>query len=221
MYGSEREDGCADAPTQEAVEEAARQANAHDFISAFPEGYQTGCGEKGVVLSGGQKQRIAIARALVRQPQVLLLDEATSALDTESEAVVQEALNRLMAGRTVVVVAHRLSTIRDAHRICVVSQGQVAEQGSHEQLMAAKGMYAQLIGRQLTSSSSTCLSRPASASSLSVMSGGCDSEGSRGCSVDAGTPGAAGVGSSSAAGTPRGGVGSSSSGSSSQGMPRS
>ncbi|WIA09667.1 hypothetical protein OEZ85_009053 [Tetradesmus obliquus] len=124
MYGLEREDGCADAPTQEAVEEAARQANAHDFISAFPEGYQTGCGEKGVVLSGGQKQRIAIARALVRQPQVLLLDEATSALDTESEAVVQEALNRLMAGRTVVVVAHRLSTIRDAHRICVVSQGQ-------------------------------------------------------------------------------------------------
>jgi ABC-type dipeptide/oligopeptide/nickel transport system ATPase component len=134
--------------------------------------------------------------------------------------VVQEALNRLMAGRTVVVVAHRLSTIRDAHRICVVSQGQVAEQGSHEQLMAAKGMYAQLIARQLTSSSSACLSRGASASSLSVLSGGCDSEGSRGCSVDAGVTPAAGVGSGSAAGTPRGGV-SSSSGSSSHGISRS
>eukprot|EP00882_Tetradesmus_deserticola_P009457 GHRQ01009982.1.p1 GENE.GHRQ01009982.1~~GHRQ01009982.1.p1 ORF type:complete len:424 (+),score=181.45 GHRQ01009982.1:207-1478(+) len=218
-YGMEQDDGCAAAPTQEALEAAARQANAHDFISAFPEGYETGCGEKGVVLSGGQKQRIAIARALVRQPQVLLLDEATSALDTESEAVVQEALNRLMAGRTVVVVAHRLSTIRDAHRICVVSQGQVAEQGSHEQLMAAKGMYAQLIGRQLTSSSSACLSRPASASSLSVFSGGCDSEGSRGCSVDVGVPAAAAAGGNggSAGGTPRGDPGNSSSASSSQG----
>jgi hypothetical protein len=122
-----------------------------------------------------------------------------------------------------VVVAHRLSTIRDAHRICVVSQGQVAEQGSHEQLMAAKGMYAQLIGRQLTSSSSVSLSRPASASSLSVFSaGGCDSEGSRGCSVDAVMPAAAAAASGgSAAGTPHGGAGSSSSAGSSQGASRS
>jgi ABC-type proline/glycine betaine transport system ATPase subunit len=139
------------------------------------------------------------------------------------QAVVQEALNRLMAGRTVVVVAHRLSTIRDAHRICVVSQGQVAEQGSHEQLMAAKGMYAQLIGRQLTSSSSPSLSRPASVSSLSVFSaGGCDSEGSRGCSVDAVVPAAAAAASGgSAADTPRGGAGSSSSAGSSHGVSRS
>jgi hypothetical protein len=148
----------------------------------------------------------------------------TSSCNALLQAVVQEALNRLMAGRTVVVVAHRLSTIRDAHRICVVSQGQLAEQGSHEQLMAAKGMYAQLIGRQMMSSSSPSLSRPASASSLSVFSGGgCDSEGSRGCSVDAVVPAAAAAAASggSAAGTPRGGAGSSSSAGSSQGVSRS
>ncbi|KAF8073219.1 Abcb9 [Scenedesmus sp. PABB004] len=189
IYGLEPEDGAAP-PSQEAIEEAARQANAHDFVSAFPERYETGCGEKGVVLSGGQKQRIAIARALVRAPQVLLLDEATSALDTESEAVVQEALSRLMAGRTVVVVAHRLSTVRDATRICVVAGGVVAEQGSHDELIGRGGLYSQLVARQLTASPSgaalSALSRGLSASSLGGLSAGDElSEGSRGGSVDA------------------------------------
>eukprot|EP00878_Enallax_costatus_P014219 GHUV01014873.1.p1 GENE.GHUV01014873.1~~GHUV01014873.1.p1 ORF type:complete len:765 (+),score=113.02 GHUV01014873.1:294-2588(+) len=186
MYGMEEEDGCPEPPTQEQVEAAARLANAHEFITSFPDGYETGCGEKGVVLSGGQKQRIAIARALVRQPQVLLLDEATSALDTESEAVVQEALNRLMAGRTVVVVAHRLSTIRDATRICVIAHGQVQEQGNHEELISSRGVYSQLVARQLTHSvSSPELTRGLSESSLSGFSGD-STEGSRGASLEAG-----------------------------------
>lgn len=140
-------------------------------MSAFPDGYNTSCGEKGVVLSGGQKQRIAIARALVRAPQVLLLDEATSALDTESEAVVQKALNRLMAGRTVVVVAHRLSTVRNAGRIVVVARGAIAESGPHDELLAACGLYAGLVEGQLAGSpSSASMSRGVSAGSLSGLS---------------------------------------------------
>ena len=135
--------------SQEQVEEAARAANAHAFIEALPEGYNTMLGEGCIQLSGGQKQRVAIARAIVKDPKVLLLDEATSALDAESEHVVQEALDRLMVGRTTIIVAHRLSTIRDADSIAVVYKGHIVEQGSHEQLMDKKGSYARLVAHQM------------------------------------------------------------------------
>ncbi|TNE86882.1 MAG: ATP-binding cassette domain-containing protein [Deltaproteobacteria bacterium] len=132
----------------EDVEAAARAANAHDFVSAFPEGYQTLVGERGVRLSGGQKQRIAIARALLKDPGILVLDEATSALDAESEHLVQEALDRLMEGRTTLVIAHRLSTVRDADRVVVLDGGRVAEIGSHDELVIADGLYKRLVERQ-------------------------------------------------------------------------
>jgi len=134
--------------TDAEVEEAARAANAHDFIAAFPEGYETVVGERGVKLSGGQRQRVAIARALLKDPKILILDEATSSLDSESEALVQEALDVLMQGRTVFVIAHRLSTVRAADRIIVLDGGRVIQAGTHEQLLAQGGLYAELYRRQ-------------------------------------------------------------------------
>ena len=130
------------------VEAAARAAAAADFIAALPEGYATRVGPGGQRLSGGQRQRVALARALLRNPRILLLDEATSALDTESEAAVQEALARLRKGRTTIVVAHRLSTVRDADLVVVVSDGHAVEQGTHAALMAEDGLYARLVRSQ-------------------------------------------------------------------------
>ena len=128
--------------------EAAQQANAWEFIQGFPEGLETTVGERGVQLSGGQRQRIAIARALLKDPQLLILDEATSALDSESEFLVQEALDRLMQGRTSVVIAHRLSTIRNAHEILVINEGRITERGTHDQLLNLGGTYSELVRLQ-------------------------------------------------------------------------
>lgn len=137
------------AATFDEIAQAAKDANAHDFITSFPEGYDTVIGERGTKLSGGQKQRIALARALIANPRVLILDEATSNLDAESEAAVQTALARIMADRTTIIVAHRLSTVRDADRIIVIEGARIVEQGAHEELMERRGIYRRLVEHQL------------------------------------------------------------------------
>ena len=137
-----------DNATQEQIENAAKIANAHDFIMESEHGYDTNIGDRGAKLSGGQRQRLSIARAVLKNPEILILDEATSALDTESEKLVQDALNNLLKGRTSVVIAHRLSTIHNADLIVVVDHGRIAEQGTHNELMERNGIYAKLIEMQ-------------------------------------------------------------------------
>ena len=134
--------------TMDDVVEAAKIANAHDFIMETEDGYQTYIGDRGGKLSGGQRQRISIARAILKNPPILILDEATSALDTESERMVQDALEKLMKSRTTIAIAHRLSTIRNADEICVMSEGRIVERGRHEDLIALNGYYKRLCDMQ-------------------------------------------------------------------------
>ncbi|WP_373073187.1 ABC transporter ATP-binding protein [Zeaxanthinibacter enoshimensis] len=134
--------------TEEEIIEAAKIANAHEFITALPKGYDTNIGDSGNKLSGGQKQRLSIARAVLKNPPIMILDEATSALDTESERLVQDALEKMMQNRTSVVIAHRLSTIQNAHKIIVMQKGKIAEQGTHNELLAKNGVYKNLVEMQ-------------------------------------------------------------------------
>jgi ATP-binding cassette, subfamily B, bacterial len=136
--------------TDSEVEAAAAAAAAHDFLKALPDGYETFVGERGVMLSGGQKQRIAIARAILRDAPVLLLDEATSALDAESERAVQKAVDELAVGRTTIIVAHRLATVKKANRIVVFDQGSIVAEGTHDELVQQDGLYARLARLQFT-----------------------------------------------------------------------
>jgi ABC-type multidrug transport system fused ATPase/permease subunit len=130
---------------REAVVAAAKAAHAHDFIMRLPKGYETSVGERGLTLSGGERQRVSIARALIKDAPILILDEATSALDSASEAVVQQAIANLKAGRTTIVIAHRLSTVRDADLIVVLERGRIAQRGSHAELMRSGGLYADMV----------------------------------------------------------------------------
>jgi ATP-binding cassette subfamily B protein len=134
--------------TQEEIESAARAANIHNFIMELPDGYDTIVGERGYRLSGGEKQRIALARVILKNPRILVLDEATSSLDSESESLIQDALKRVMAGRTNIVIAHRLSTILAADLILVMDRGRIVERGTHDELIATGGLYAQLYETQ-------------------------------------------------------------------------
>jgi subfamily B ATP-binding cassette protein MsbA len=134
--------------TREEIVEAAKLANAHDFIEQMPNGYDTVVGERGVTISGGQRQRIGIARAVIRGAPILILDEPTSGLDSVSEAIVFDALHRLMVGKTCIVITHRLATIRKAHVIFVLKNGQIVERGKHEELLAKSGLYRELYDTQ-------------------------------------------------------------------------
>jgi ABC-type multidrug transport system fused ATPase/permease subunit len=134
------------------VEDAAQRANAHEFIVKLPDGYETFVGERGVKLSGGQQQRLAIARAFLKAPQILILDEATSNLDTESEQLIQSAMASLLAGRTTFVIAHRLSTVRQANLILLMDEGRIVERGTHDELMARGGQYRDMVLRQMQDS---------------------------------------------------------------------
>ena len=131
------------------IVDAAKKGGAHEFISALALGYDTKVGERGTSLSGGQRQRIALARALLRNPDILILDEATSALDNESERAIQASLKDAVRGRTTIIVAHRLSTVRNADRILVLDAGSIVEQGRHEELVGKRGLYASLVGQQV------------------------------------------------------------------------
>ena len=132
----------------EDVQAAARAAHAHEFVERLPERYETVVGERGIKLSGGQRQRVAIARAILKDPLVLILDEATSSLDTESERLIEDALRRLLVGRTTLIIAHRLSTVRRADRLVVLDRGRIVEEGSHSELLELGGIYARLYQRQ-------------------------------------------------------------------------
>jgi len=162
--------------SHEDLEDAARAANIHDFILSLPQGYQTTIGEKGIKLSGGQRQRVAIARALLRDTPILVLDEALSAVDAENEAVIQEALDRLMQGRTTLILAHRLSSVIDCDRILVLDGGKVAEQGRHDALMARRGVYASLMAEQAReqhgAGAADLIAAPARAETVSDTPGG-------------------------------------------------